>query len=192
MARLSLFGLVLLCSMATDAAAQGFFINPFVGTTLTSPTAVGSSTKPGFGVALGGFSKVVGAETEVAYYPQLLDNGANRLTQNRVVTFSGNTLIGPTIGPVKPYGAIGIGGLYLNVKSLSSVVVPNPESISNTYVTINAGGGVAAWFSPHFGVRGDLRYYRAFGFKMSDVQTAGLVLDHFDLWRAAFGVVATF
>jgi hypothetical protein len=51
---------------------------------------------------------------------------------------------------------------------------------------------VVGLLSSHFGVRGDLRYYRAFGFKTADVQSAGLVLDHFDFWRAAFGVVAIF
>src|SRR5580700_2873698 len=119
--------LVLAC-LARDAAAQGF-INPFVGTTLTSPSAKGSSSKPGFGVAFGSVGKVFGFESELAYYPEVLDNAANALAKNKVITFSGNTLIGPTIGPIKAYGAFGFGDLYLNVTSLSSVVIPNPASI---------------------------------------------------------------
>lgn len=176
---------------AHDAAAQGF-INPFVGTTLSSPSTHGSSSKAGFGVALGNVGTVVGFETEFAYYPEVLDNAANALAKNKVLTFSGNVLIGPTIGPVKVYGALGFGDLYLNVTSVASVVVPNPASISNNYVTVNAGGGVMGFFTDHFGVRGDLRYYRAFGFDISDLQGAGLALTRFDFWRADIGVVAKF
>jgi hypothetical protein len=182
---------LLLAALAPDAAAQGF-INPFVGTTLTSPSPRGNGTKAGFGVAFGGIGKIVGGETEIAYYPQVLDNTANALARNRVITLSGNTLIGPTIGPVKVYGALGLGDLYLNVTSLANIVVPNPASFSTNYFTINAGGGVMGFFSGHFGVRGDLRYYRAFGFKISDLQSAGLTLDRFDFWRADIGLVAKF
>jgi hypothetical protein len=184
--------LLLGCS-ARDAAAQGF-INPYIGTTLTSPSAQGSSSKPGFGVALGGIGKIIGVETEIAYYPQLIDNAANSLAKNKVITFSGNTLIGPMIGPVKVYGAFGFGDLYLNVTSVSSIAIPNPASISTNYFTFNTGGGVMGFFSPHLGVRGDLRYNRAFGFKLADIQSAGsgLALDRFDFWRANIGLVVKF
>jgi hypothetical protein len=70
--------------------------------------------------------------------------------------------------------------------------VPNPSSISKTYVAINAGGGVVGFFSSHFGVRGDLRFYRAFGVNVTDLQGSGLAFDHFDFWRAGLGLVATF
>ena len=39
------------------------------------------------------------------------------------------------------------------------------------------------FFTSHLGVRGDLRYYRAFGFKLADLDSAGLKLDRFDFWR---------
>jgi hypothetical protein len=182
---------LLFLAAAHDAAAQGF-INPFVGTTLSSPSTKGSSSQAGFGIALGSVGRAVGFETEIAYYPQVLDNMANALAKNKVVTFSGNTLIGPTIGPVKVYGAIGFGDLYLNVTSASSIFVPNPASISNNYFTVNLGGGVMGFFGNHFGVRGDLRYYRAFGFGVSDLQGAGLALTRFDFWRGDIGIVAKF
>lgn len=192
MKRFTLVGsaLLLVC-LARDAAAQGF-INPFVGTTLTSPSASGSSSKPGFGVAFGRVGRIVGFETEIAYYPEVLDNTANALAKNKVFTFSGNTLIGPTIGPFKAYAALGVGNLHLNVTSVSSIVIPNPTSISSNYFTFNAGGGVMGFFTSHLGVRGDLRYYRAFGFKLADIQSTGLALDRFDFWRANIGVVAKF
>lgn len=181
----------LLMLAARGAAAQGF-VNPFVGTTLTSPSTTGSATKPGFGIAFGSLGKIVGVETEVAYYPQVIDNAANALAKNRVFTFSGGTLLGPTIGRVKPYGAFGVGDLYLNVTKLSSVLIPDPASISTNYVTVNAGGGVMGFFTTHLGVRADLRYFRAYGFKVTDLQTTGLALTHFDFWRASIGLAAKF
>jgi hypothetical protein len=182
---------LLLLGLARDGAAQGF-INPFIGTTLSSPSAKGGHSKAGFGVAFGGIGKIIGGETEIAYYPEVIDTTANALDKSRVITFSGNTLIGPTIGPVKPYFGLGAGNLNLNVTSLKSVVLPTGASISSNYFTFNVGGGVMGFFGSHFGVRGDLRYYRAFGFKLEDLATTGLALDRFDFWRAGFGLVAKF
>jgi Outer membrane protein beta-barrel domain len=188
---------LLLLGLARNGAAQGF-INPFVGVTLTSPSAKGGSSKPGFGVAFGGIGGIVGGETEFAYYPEVLDKTANSLAKSRVITFSGGTIIGPTIGAVKPYGAFGVGNLNLNVTSLASLVIPNPTSFSSNYFTFNVGGGVMGFFGSHLGVRGDLRYYRAFGFKFDEVAATsgsglgGLALDRFDFWRAGFGLVAKF
>ena len=185
-----LFALLLLC-LARGAAAQGF-VNPFVGTTLTSPSPSGGSSKPGFGVAFGSIGKIVGFETEIAYFPELLDNAANGVAKNKALTFSGNTLIGPMVGPVKVYGAIGFGDLHLNVTSLANVVIPNLESLSSNFFTINYGGGAMGFFTSHLGVRGDLRYFKAFGFKFEDSATTGLALDKFDFWRANIGLAVKF
>ena len=182
---------LLFVSAAHMAAAQGF-VSPFVDTTLSSPSATGGSSKPGFGIALGNVGKIIGAETEIGYQPEVLDNTANALQKSRVITFSGNTLIGPTIGRVKAYGAVGVGDLYLNVTTLSSLVIPNPASISTNYFTVDVGGGVMGFFTTHMGVRADLRYFRAYGFKVTDLQTAGLALDRFDFWRASIGFAAKF
>jgi hypothetical protein len=181
----------LVVCLASPAAAQGF-ISPLVATTVTSPSAVGSATKPGFGIAIGGVGGFFGGETEVAYYPEMMDNAANALSQNKVVTISGSTLLGPKIGPVKVYGAFGAGDLYLNVTSASSIVVPNPQSVSNNYVTINAGGGAMAFLGAHLGVRGDARYYKAYGFKATDVQAGTFTLNRFDFWRIAGELVVRF
>ena len=96
------------------------------------------------------------------------------------------------VSPVKPYGAAGLGNLNLNVTRLSSLVVPSPESISSNYLTVNVGGGVMGFFTTHLGIRGDLRYFRAYGFKLTDLAAAGLALDRFDFWRAGVGVVVKF
>src|SRR5258706_10723744 len=176
---------------ARGAAAQ-IFVNPFVDTTLSAPSTSGSRSQPGFGIAIGNVGTIVGFETEFAYHPELFDNAANALAKSHVLTLAQNILVGPTIGRVKPYGAAGAGDLYLNVTRLSSVAIPSPESISTNYFTVNVGGGLMGFVTAHLGVRADLRYYRAYGFKLTDLQTAGLALDRFDFWRAGVGVVAKF
>jgi hypothetical protein len=191
MKRIITVATLLFLSAAHSAAAQ-VFVSPFVDTTLSSPSASGGGSKPGFGIALGNVGKIVGAETEIGYQPQIIDNSANALEKSRVFTFSGNTLIGPTIGRIKAYGAVGAGDLFLNVTRLSSLVIPNPASISTNYFTVNVGGGVMGFFTTHMGVRADLRYFRAYGFKIDDLQAAGLVLDRFDFWRASIGFAAKF
>jgi len=182
---------LVIVSAAHDAAAQGF-VNPFVDTTLSSPTATGSSSKAGLGISFGNIGKIVGFETEIGYQPEVIDNTANGLAKSRVVIFSGDILVGPTIGRFKAYGAAGAGNLNLNVTRLSSLVIPNPESISNNYFTYNVGGGVMGFFTDHLGIRGDLRYFRAYGFNIADLEGAGLTLDRFDFWRAGIGFVAKF
>jgi hypothetical protein len=177
---------------ASHGASAQVFVSPFVDTTLSSPSATGGSSKPGFGIALGNVGRIVGGETEIGYQPEVIDNSANGLAKSRVITFAGNILIGPTIGRVKAYGAVGAGDLHLNVTRLSTLVIPNAESISTNYFTVNAGGGVMGFFTPHMGVRADLRYFRAYGFNIADLQTAGLALDRFDFWRASVGFVAKF
>jgi hypothetical protein len=144
-------------------------------------------------VAFGKLGEVVGLETEIAYYPEVFDNAAAALAKSHVLTVSGNMLIGPTIGRIKAYGAAGAGALNLNVTSLSSLVGTDLDGgLSSNYFAINVGGGVAGFFAAHFGVRGDLRYYRAFGFDLTDFEASGLALEHFNFWRGNIGLVARF
>ena len=191
MHRFFLLAAALILFATHDAVAQGF-VAPFVGTTLTSPSDTGSRTKPGYGIAFGSVGRVAGFETEFAFYPEVIDNTAHGLAKSRVISISAGTLLGPTLGRVKPYFAFGGGNLHLNVTRLSSVVIPNPESISNNYFTFNAGGGIMGFFTEHLGVRGDLRYYKAFGIKLEDLQNAGIQLDKFNFWRASFGLAVKF
>ena len=117
---------VLICACvllaAHDAAAQGFIV-PFIGTTLTSPGPSGDRTKPGYGVAFGGMGKIVGAETEIAYYPEVIDSAPNAIAKSRVIFIFGRDAHRSEAGPVPTlYFAIGAGNLNLNVTGVASVL----------------------------------------------------------------------
>jgi hypothetical protein len=185
--------LALFVAAGGSTASAQVFVNPYVDTTLDAPSPTGNNTRAGFGVSFGNVGRIVGFETDLAYQPEIIDNTANALAKSRVLVFSGNVLVGPTIGRVKPYGAVGAGNLNLNVTSLSSVVIPNPTSFSNNYLTVNFGGGVMGFFTNHLGMRGDLRYFRAYGFDVNDFEGAGaLALDQFSFWRANVGLAVKF
>jgi hypothetical protein len=189
--RYVLVGCVFVLFAAKTASAQGF-LNPFIGASLTSPSPSSDASKMGYGIAFGSLGKLVGFETELSYFPELLDNDAEALSKSKSVTFAASTLIGPTIHRIKPYGAIGAGTIYLNVANLTSIVVPNPESISNTYFALNIGGGVGGFFSSHFGVKGDLRYFKAYGFDLNDFEGTSVRIDNFNFWRGTVGALIGF
>ena len=74
------------------------------------------------------------------------------------------------------------------------MATPTPESLSNNYFTINFGGGVAYFFNKRVGVRGDLRYFKAYGFNLDDldVEAPSLKFTRFEFWRAAVGAAFKF
>jgi opacity protein-like surface antigen len=191
--KLSLIGVMLLTfSAAQKAEAQGFIINPFFTTTLTSPSGSGGHTKPGVGVALGTNGKILGFETEIAYHPQIIDTALDG-SKSKVLTFSGDLIIGPTIGHVKGYGAVGAGDLHLNFKSVSSLAATDVDSLASNYFTFNVGGGAIGFVTDHLGIRADLRYLRAYGIDFAALEAAeNLSLKHFDFWRLNIGLAAKF
>jgi hypothetical protein len=173
------------------AAGQQSFVNLFAGKTLTSASVDSADrgntggSDAGFGIAFGSLGKMVSAETEFAYFPQVFDSAA--VARSFVVSVSGNILIGPTIGPAKIYGAIGVGDLYVNAAAAST-----PTSIAMNYLTLNGGAGVVFFFWSHAAVRADLRYYRATGFLPSDLERVGVEFERLALWRPTVGLTLKF
>lgn len=179
-------------SAARTADAQGFLINPFFNTTLTSPSGSGGHTRRGYGVAFGTNGKIFGAETEISYHPQIIDTTVDGTARSKVLTFSEDLVIGPTIGHVKGYGAVGAGDLHLNISSLSKLAAADAESLSSNYFTVNVGGGAIGYVTKNLGVRADLRYLRAYGIDFAALEAENFSLKHFDFWRLNIGLAARF
>lgn len=188
--RVMIAGMVV-CSLGTsrEAAAQGF-LNPFVGATLSSPSPLGGRSQPGFGVSFGSIGLIFGGDFEIAYYPEVIDSQANGLDNSKAITFAATTMIGPRIGPVKIYGAFGVGDTILSAAPFSTLTNPSPSNLTSHYFTLNSGGGIMVFFG-RLGVRVDVRHYRAYGFNFSDVQgTAGF--DQLRFWRGTAGLAVRF
>jgi opacity protein-like surface antigen len=137
--------------------AQGF-VSPFVGYNFGGdagcPDITGCEDKHvNFGVAFGALGSVVGFEAEVAHTTDFFGASSNQSTS--VLTFMGNFMLAPKIGPIQPYGLGGVGLMRTTVES-------GAQDDEENQVGWDLGGGLIGFFSSHVGVRGDVRYFHAF------------------------------
>jgi hypothetical protein len=173
------------CSVAVprDAAAQESFVNLLVGRTTTASDSGGDGPRAVYGIAFGSLVPMAGAEIEFVYMPQLFDTAL--ASSSRAFSVMGDVFVGPTIGPVKVYGAVGVGDLYVNLSSAAA-------SFSSHYLTVNGAAGAAVFFGAHLGVRGDLRYYRPIGVLPGDVAPFSIDAEQLKFWRPTVGLTLKF
>ncbi len=189
--RRSLFALLLILAAASEGRAQGF-ISPLIGYDFG-----GDSSCPEFaqldecedkslnlGVSFGTMNDVLGFEAEIAYARDFF--GVAPGFNSSVLTVMGNVMLVPKIGPVRPYGLVGLGLMKTHV-SLT------PEDLldsSNNHLGWNLGGGLMVLFGDHVGIRGDMRYFHAF----QDLDLLGFTLEgqQLDFGRASAGLVFKF
>jgi hypothetical protein len=165
------------------AAAQESFVNFLVGNTTTSSDAGGDGPRAIYGIAFGSLVPKAGAEIEFVYLPQMFDTQVVR--ESRAFTVMGDVFVGPTIGPVRIYGAVGVGDFYVNLSS-------GAADFSSHYLTVNGGVGVAVFFGSHLGVRGDLRYYHPTGVVADDLGRVGVDPEQLKFWRPTVGLTLKF
>ena len=184
----SVLALALIVGAPTYARAQAF-VSPFIGYDFGGDASCPQITncenrKLNFGVSLGTTGRVLGFEEELAYAKDFFGT-APSLSSN-VLTLMSNAMIIPKIGPVRPYALAGLGLIKTHVEFTPSSVLTS----NNNNFGWDVGGGVAAFFGAHAGVRGDIRYFHAFqdlnalGFTLSDMKL--------DFGRASVGLVLTF
>ena len=171
-----------------EASAQGF-ISPLIGYNFGGDSGCPEITdcedkKLNIGVAFGKLGPVLGFETEIAF----IDNffGLTPILQSNVLTLMGNVMLAPKIGPVRPYGVVGLGLIKTNVEFTSASLL----DVNNNNVGWNLGGGVMFFFGEHVGIRGEIRHFHAF----QNLEILGIPIGDtkLDFGRAAAGVVFTF
>jgi opacity protein-like surface antigen len=182
-----LVGLGTLCA-PTRVSAQGF-IHPFIGYNFGGdsgcPVVTDCEDKAlNLGVGFGALGSVVGAEFEFGYIDQFL--GKTPSASTKVMTFMGNFMLAPRFGPVQPYGLAGLGLIRTSVES----VLDTNEGQNDFGWDI--GGGLMVFFGDNIGVRGDLRYIKAF----DALEILGLPIEtgetKLDFGRVSGGVVFKF
>jgi len=144
---------------AREAAAQGF-ISPFLGYNFSGQSGCQQITncsdkRTDYGVSLGTLGSILGFEAELGYTKNFF--GESSAQTSNVLTFMGNLMLGPRIGPVQPYGVFGLGLIRTTVEA----TLANSTSDQNQFGW-DGGGGVIIMFNPHVGIRGDVRYFRTF------------------------------
>ena len=174
-----------LCSVAVPrrAAAQESFVNFLAGKTTTSSDSGGDGPRAVYGIAFGSLVPKAGAEIEFVYLPQLFDTRV--VSTSRAFSVMGDVFVGPTIGPARIYGAIGVGDLYVKLSSAAA-------QFSSHYLTVNGGAGVAVFFGSHVGVRGDLRYYHPTGLMAADLEPVAVDPEQLKFWRPTVGLTLKF
>jgi len=179
-----------LAATAGPAAADGY-ITPYLGYNFGGDSAHCATLTnceekhANFGVSLGSAGAILGFEEDIGYAKNFFMAAPG--VDNNVFHAMSNLLVGVFAGPVQPYVLVGAGLIRTHV-SLN----PTQVSSDNNALGYDLGGGVSGFFSPHVGVRGDIRHFHT----LQDVTllrlgglTAGEKLDY---WRASVGVAFKF
>jgi opacity protein-like surface antigen len=148
---------LILVGSARQAQAQGF-ISPFVGYNFGGDAGCPAITncddkRVNWGVGFGALGSIVGIEGEIAHTSDFF--GTTPYQSTSVLTFMGNFMVAPKIGPIQPYGLGGIGLLRSAVESAG-------QNSDQNQIAWDVGGGLIGFFSAHVGVRGDVRYFHSF------------------------------
>lgn len=124
-----------------------------------------------------------GFEIEATYTPHffgLTDANGN------VTTLMGNLMLAAPLGrTARLYGSAGGGLMKFRVPDVDQFFDVNENDFG-----VDAGGGLMLRFDRHFGVRGDLRYFR--DLKKSGTSTTGVDFGSFHYWRGSVGLTWAF
>ena len=173
---------------ASRAHADGF-ISPFIGYNFGGdsgcPEVANCDNKTrNIGVAVGSLGSVVGGEFEFNFIDQFF--GQTTGVSSNLFTMMGNVMFAPKVGVIQPYVLTGLGLMKTHVEFTPTSLV----STNNNNLAWDIGGGVIGFFTPHFGIRGDLRYFHSF----QDLNVLGLNIadTKIDYGRVAGAVVLKF
>ena len=185
--------LLMLAAFSAPAFAEGFVI-PFYGFNFGGDSANCESfpnceeKRANFGVSFGTMGPVFGFEEDVSFAKDFFGVVPNG--ENSVFSLMSNLLIGVGRGPVQPYVLVGAG----LIRSHTTITLSQFHTDNNS-LGYDLGGGVRAFFSPHVGIRGDVRHLHTLqdvDVPVFDVATQVFISQKLDFWRASAGVVFQF
>jgi opacity protein-like surface antigen len=167
------------------ARAQGF-ISPYAGYNFGGDSANCVSLasceekRLNLGVSFGTMRGAFGFEEDIAYARDFFGKvpGAN----NAVLTVMSNVMLVLPLGPIQPYGLIGVGLIRPHVEDLVSL------SINKNALGYDLGGGLNIFFGHAVGIRGDVRHMRT----MQNLTLGLFSHDQLDFWRASAGLTLRF
>jgi opacity protein-like surface antigen len=168
--------------VAQPASAQ-VFVSPIIGYNFGGDSGCPNVTNCeeknlNLGIAIGNYGELFGIEEEFAYAKDFF--GDVPAYESSVATLMTNFLLSPNAGRIKPYALIGIGLIKSNVEfgELSQLTTN-----LNT-VAWDLGGGITAQLTDRFGIRGDIRYFKA----MKDFEIFGVTAQGSKLKFSRAGV----
>jgi opacity protein-like surface antigen len=143
---------------AGEARAQSF-VSPLIGYNFGGdsgcPTITNCEDKQlNFGIGVGRLGNLLGAETEINYARHFFGDFPGG--SSSLLTWMGNVMVVPNLGPLRPYGTVGIGLMRTRVDLDVEAIMAAENQIA-----WNVGGGAMAFFGRHVGLRGDIRYFHS-------------------------------
>lgn len=199
--------LVILGFIGVPATASAdWLFTPFVGTVFNGAADFDDGFEGDdeferrftYGASLGYMgSGAIGFEIDFGYSPNFFetlvgaDDDFTFADDSNVTTFMANLIVGAPIGGqsgpgIRPFAVAGAGLLRTNVTAADDFF----DEVSANDFGFNIGAGIIGFLSDNFGIRGDVRYFRAFA--DDDEDDLDLGLSNFDYWRATVGVTFRF
>jgi len=179
---------LLVLGTSTLARAQGF-ISPFIGYNMGGDSGCEEisnceNKSRNLGVSFGSMGSVVGGEFEFNFIDSFFGDRID--VSSNVFTMMGNVMFAPKVGAVQPYVLTGLGLMKTHVE----FTVPGLVEANNNHIAWDIGGGIIGFFTPHFGIRGDLRYFHSF----QNIDLFGLSIadTKIDYGRMSGGVIFKF
>ena len=193
--KLFLIGLLSLALIPSTASAQNWFFTPFIGANFGGDiggdfgdTEDEAERRIDFGGTLGWSPGAVGFEVDFGYSPNFFQDtrgdGDFEVGDSNLTTLMANLLVGGGPGSgIRPYGSAGVGLIRSNITSGTAFF----DDLSTNDLGVNLGGGIQGQVNDSFGIRGDIRYFRAFHNAQED-NDFEFDLGDFDFWRGTVGV----
>jgi opacity protein-like surface antigen len=189
--------LVTFMGLPSAARAEGY-VAPFIGAHFGGDVgrplnlAVSDRNRAAFGFQFGGMGGgIFGAELDFSYTPNFFTESEGIVESNNLLTVVPAIIIGIPIGGqqgvgFRPYFTAGV-GLVRRDFDFGSLL-----SFSQNDAAYSLGGGAMVFISDHFGLRGDLRYFR--NFEVDEFSFSGVNFDRgtFDFSRVSVGAVFRF
>ena len=189
--------LVTLMSLPSAARADGY-VAPFIGANFGGSVgtplnvAARNRNRAAFGAQFGGMGGgIFGAEVDFSYTRNFYTESEGIIESNNLLTVVPAIIIGIPIGGqqgpgIRPYFTAGV-GLVRRDFDFGSIA-----SFSQNDAAYSLGGGVMGFISDHFGLRGDVRYFR--NFQVDEISLSGVNFDRgtFNFGRASIGAVFRF
>jgi hypothetical protein len=176
--------LVIAVLLLANSARAEVILTPFLGEVFGGSTDTSHTTYGGAVGFLGG--GLFGFEAEFGYVKDYFDAGTTSaaLQSNKLQSLSANLILAFPSGGFRPYGTAGLSLLRPELSGRTDFV-----DIKQDKGGYNIGGGLFIGLGDHLALRGDLRYFRAFG----DLEAGSNVsLGSLDYWRGVGGLTLRF
>lgn len=197
--------LILFGAAATPAPASAdWLLTPYIGGNWSTQVRFTDNlgdfeeefeSRVSYGVSLGWMGAgIAGFELDASYTPDFFERTSGsdaRLGDSNVGMFMANVILGAPIGGqtgpgIRPYVAGGVGIIRSRITDPGDLF-----DVTSNDLAFNVGGGLTAFVSDNFGLRGDVRYFRGLQDNEPD-NDLDVSLSDLRFWRWSLGATFRF